>query len=276
MKIARSFVRSLASEANTTQPAMTHAITATTRKAARTRTRTVCPLRAAPARLVRSTERRGPRSSDLRYGNRSTKSRYRLSSSRPSADRRHRVTPASYVRCMRWNDITEDAPRFAEVAHRRLIDPGVLLVVTVRADGTPRLSPVEPLIVEGDLWLSMMWQSRKASDLRRDDRVLVHSTVTTREGAEGEVKMRGHAVDVDDLEVRARYCDAVAVLGWRPEEPWFHLFRIDIGDVALIRYAQSGDQYVARWPGRTEFVRRATGPTSVGPPQPIVDLFGRR
>jgi hypothetical protein len=85
-------------------------------------------------------------------------------------------------------------------------------------------------------------------DLRRDDRVLVHSTVATREGAEGEVKMRGRAVDVDDLGVRARYCDAVVVLGWRPEEPWFHLFRIDIDDVTLIRYAPSGDQYVARWP----------------------------
>jgi hypothetical protein len=168
----------------------------------------------------------------------------------------------------------EDAPRLAEVAHRRLIVPGVLLVVTVRRDGTPRLSPVEPMIVEGDLWLSMMWQSRKASDLRRDDRVLVHSTVASREGAEGEVKMRGRGVDVDDLEVRARYCDAVAVLGWRPEEPWFHLFRIDIDDVTLIRYAPSGDQYVARWPHQAEFVRRATGSTSVGPPEPVVDLFG--
>jgi Pyridoxamine 5'-phosphate oxidase len=175
---------------------------------------------------------------------------------------------------MRWNDLMRDAPRFAEVAHRRLIDPGVLLVATLRRDGTPRLSPVEPLIDEGDLWLSMMWQSRKASDLRRDDRVLVHSTATTREGAEGEVKMRGHAVEVDDLEVRAHYRDAVAVLGWRPEEPRFHLFRIGIDDVTLIRYAPSGDQYVARWPSRTEFVRRATDATSVGPPEPTIDLFG--
>jgi hypothetical protein len=74
--------------------------------------------------------------------------------------------------------------------------------------------------------------------------------------------------------VRARYGDAVAVLGWKPEEPRFHLFRIEIDDVTFIRYAQSGDQHVARWPRRSEFVRQATGSTSVGPPEPIVDLFG--
>ena len=72
------------------------------------------------------------------------------------------------------------------------------------------------------------------------------------------------------------HCDAVAILGWRPEEPWFHLFRIDIEDVTLIRYAPSGDQHVARWPSRTEFVRRETSATSVGSPEPVADLFDRR
>jgi hypothetical protein len=72
------------------------------------------------------------------------------------------------------------------------------------------------------------------------------------------VKLRGRAIAVDDLNARRRYCDAVAVLGWSPEEPWFHLFRVEIDDVTLIRYAQTGDQYVARWPDRAEFVRRAT------------------
>ncbi len=176
---------------------------------------------------------------------------------------------------MRWNDLNEDAPRLAELAQQRLIDPGVLLVVSIRRDGNPRLSPVEPLLLGGDVWLSMMWQSRKALDLLRDNRILVHSIVTTREGTEGEVKVRCRAIAVDNREIRARYCDAVAVLGWRPEEPWFHLFRIEIEDLTLIRYAPSGDQFVVRWPSRTEFVRRATSATSVGPPEPVDDLFAR-
>jgi Pyridoxamine 5'-phosphate oxidase len=189
---------------------------------------------------------------------------------------RIRVTRDPYSLRMRWEELSEREPRLAEVAHDRLIKPGVLLVATIRRDGTPRLSPVEPLIFEGDLWLSMMWQSHKAMDLLRDDRILLHSIITSREGGDGEVKLRGRAVAVDDRDVRARYCDAVSALGWRPEEPWFHLFRIGVEDLTLIRYAQSGDQHVVRWPTRTEFVRRETSATSVGPPEPDPDFFAER
>jgi Pyridoxamine 5'-phosphate oxidase len=174
---------------------------------------------------------------------------------------------------VRWEDVERQAPQLAGVMHDRLLGPGVLLVATIRLDGTPRLSPVEPLVLDGDLWLSMMWQSRKATDLLRDDRILVHSITTTREGGEGELKVRGSAQSINDPTLRRRYCDAVAVLGWRPEEPYFHLFRIDIADVTLVRYAPTGDQYVARWPAGTEFVRRETSPTSVGHAEPVVDLF---
>jgi hypothetical protein len=161
----------------------------------------------------------------------------------------------------------------AAFADDRLIAPGIVLVVTIRPDGAPRLSPVEPLVSDGELWLSMMWQSRKAVDLLRDDRILVHSVTTTRDGGEGEVKVRGSAIAIDDPATRARYCEAVAVLGWQPEEPYFHLFRVEIGNVTVIRYVPPGDQHVARWPEGTEFVRRATSPTSVGIEEPIVDLF---
>lgn len=175
---------------------------------------------------------------------------------------------------MRWDDLRRQAPRLVAFAHDRLIAPGVLLVVTIRPDGATRLSPVEPFVWEGELWLSMMWQSRKAIDLLRDDRILVHSITTTRDGSEGEVKLRGRAIAIDDRATRARYCDEVAVLGWQPEEPYFHLFRVEIGNVTVIRYAASGDQHVARWPSGDEFVRRATSPTSLGfDEEPVVDLL---
>jgi hypothetical protein len=175
---------------------------------------------------------------------------------------------------MHWSDLEQRAPRLAKVAHDRLVAPGVVLVVTLRTDGTPRLSPVEPLVLDGDIWLSMMWQSYKAADLQRDDRLLLHSIITSRDGANGEVKVRGRAVPIDDLGERARYCEAVSVLGWRPEEPLFHLFRVDIDDVTYIRYAPNGDQSVTRWPASVEFVRRETSATSVGEPEPITELLG--
>ncbi|MEP6528146.1 MAG: hypothetical protein ABJA86_13405 [Nocardioidaceae bacterium] len=83
---------------------------------------------------------------------------------------------------MRWAEMEQRQPRLAALGQRRLIDPGVLLVATIRGDGTPRLSPVEPFIMAGHLFLSMLWQSRKAADLVRDPRVLVHSIVTSRDG----------------------------------------------------------------------------------------------
>jgi hypothetical protein len=174
---------------------------------------------------------------------------------------------------VRWDDLRLQAPRLAAFAYDRLMGPRVLLVVTIRRDGAPRLGPVEPLVSDGELWLSMMWQSRKAIDLLRDDRILVHSITTTRDGNEGEVKVRGRAIPIDDPATRAHYRVEVAVLGWQPEEPYFHLFRVEIADVTFIRYTPAGDQHVARWPSRTEFVRRTTSPTSVGVEEPVVDLF---
>jgi hypothetical protein len=176
---------------------------------------------------------------------------------------------------MRWSDLEERQPRLAATARRRLVEPGVLLVVTVRADGSPRLSPVEPFVMEGRLLLSMMWGSLKAKDLQRDPRVLVHSIVTNRDGGEGELKVRGAAVAVDDREVQERYAAAVGQeLGWQPVVGRFHLFDVDLRHVTFIRYDhETGDQHVATWPPAKEFVRRGTGATTVGPPETVVDLL---
>ena len=65
----------------------------------------------------------------------------------------------------------------------------------------------------------------------------------------------------------------MAALGWQPVEPRFHLFVIDVADVTSIFYVGDGDQHVARWPAGTEFVRRATSPTSVDEPEPVRDLL---
>ncbi|HET6940159.1 MAG TPA: pyridoxamine 5'-phosphate oxidase family protein, partial [Nocardioides sp.] len=86
---------------------------------------------------------------------------------------------------MRWSELDERQPRLAAKARERLVEPGVLLVVSLRKDGTPRLSPVEPYVMDGRLLLSMLWQSRKARDLQRDPRVLVHGIVTGPDGGEG-------------------------------------------------------------------------------------------
>jgi len=176
---------------------------------------------------------------------------------------------------MRWSDIEHAQPRLAGLAQRSLIGPGVVLVATIRRDGTPRLSPVEPYVLDGDLWLSMMWQSAKARDLLRDPRILVHSVIASRDGAEGELKMRGAARAEHDQSVQRRYADAVAAdLGWNPQPGRFHPFAVDISHVTFISYNNAtGDQHVAMWPPAREFIRRATSATSVGDPEPVSDII---
>lgn len=176
---------------------------------------------------------------------------------------------------MRWTEFEAAAPRLARLGHERLLEPGVVLVGTIRRDGAPRISPVEPLVWDGDLWLSMLLGSYKAADLRRDPRILIHSIVTGRDGAAGEYKVRGGAIEESSRPVQAGYAEQVRDrLGWTPEPGRFHLFRIDLGDVTFIRYDEaSGDQFVTRWPSRQEFVRRGTSATSLGDPEAYRELL---
>jgi Pyridoxamine 5'-phosphate oxidase len=150
-----------------------------------------------------------------------------------------------------------------------------VLVATIRKDGTPRVSPVEPFVMDGILWLSMLWQSKKAADLLRDPRVLVHSVVTGRDGGEGEFKIRGTAGAEPDPAVQRRYAAEVAgSLGWSPDPGRFHLFAVSIEQVTFIRYDDAtGDQDVAMWPPAREFVRRGTSATSVGEPETVSDII---
>jgi hypothetical protein len=176
---------------------------------------------------------------------------------------------------MRWSEVEERQPGLAAVGRRLLIERGVVLVGTTRSDGTPRISPVEPFILDGELMLSMLWGSRKAADLLRDPRILVHSIVLSRDGADGEIKIRGTVRGEDDPVVQRRYAASVsASLGWSPEPGRFHLFVVRIENVVFIRYDDAtGDQYVCTWPPGREFVRRGTSATTVGDPEPIRDVL---
>src|ERR1700742_354471 len=106
---------------------------------------------------------------------------------------------------MQWSKLQARQPRLADAGRERLLGPGVVLVGTIRRDGTPRLSAVEPFVLDGELWLSMMPASQKVRDLDRDPRVLVHSVITQRDGGEGEYKVRGTVRSEADREVQQRY-----------------------------------------------------------------------
>ena len=153
---------------------------------------------------------------------------------------------------MTWQRFEEAAPETAAIAEEQL-GSGVALIGTIRRDGSPRISCVEPFVVDGNLYLGMMWQSRKALDLRRDPRLVLRNAICTSTGNEVELSLRGRAVEIHDPEVRRRYVEALADrISWK--EPHFHLFAVDVESAALIEYG-GGEQSVKLWPQNEEFRR---------------------
>jgi hypothetical protein len=147
---------------------------------------------------------------------------------------------------MRWVEFAQRCPELAALGEERLRRRELCLVGTLRRDGYPRISPVEPDFVDGDLMMGMMWRSPKALDLLRDPRCVVHSVVSDRHGTEGEFKLYGRAVDVQDQERRAHYRAAIrARIDWAPEEPNYHCFAIEVESAGFRIF--SPDDYGLAW-----------------------------
>jgi hypothetical protein len=175
---------------------------------------------------------------------------------------------------MRWSEISARQPALGAVADRLLIEPGVLLAGTIRRDGAARISGVEPLVLDGDLWLSMMSGSAKSRDLGRDPRVVLNSVITS-PSPPAEIKVRGTARVVTERDRQERYAVAVREqIGWQPVAGQFTLFIIEVADVTYIGSEPgTGAQHVARWPSGEEYIRPQLTPTSLGPPRPVSRLL---
>ena len=98
-----------------------------------------------------------------------------------------------------WNDFARTAPELAALnVQTRFEATGLGMLATLRKDGSPRISGIEPSFFEGELWLGMMDGSLKARDLQRDPRIALHNATVDKEVKEGDVKVSGLAVEVTD------------------------------------------------------------------------------
>ena len=97
---------------------------------------------------------------------------------------------------MTWQEFAQQDPELAALGQERLDRNGLVMVATLRKNGWPRISPVEPLFHNGQLYLGMMWRSRKALDLLRDPRCFIHNAVSDRMASEGEFKVYSRALDI--------------------------------------------------------------------------------
>jgi hypothetical protein len=145
-----------------------------------------------------------------------------------------------------WGGFAQAEPELARLGEERFAKTGLILLGTLRKNGFPRISPVDPLIHDGRLYLSMMWRSRKALDLLRDPRCVVHNTVTDKRGTEGDFKLYGVARDVQDEDEREAYCQALhQATGWRPETA-YHLFEIAVAEIGWFRASGDGETHEIR------------------------------
>ena len=130
---------------------------------------------------------------------------------------------------MRWDAFETACPEIATIARERFAADEVVLVGTLRSDGSPRISPNEPDFAAERLFISMMWRSKKALDLLRDPRVAVHSAPSDRMNEGGDVKLYGRVVDEHDPVVREAFREEIRRrIDWAPDEPDFHCFSVDV------------------------------------------------
>ncbi len=98
---------------------------------------------------------------------------------------------------MTWGEFELAAPELARRGRERLDAAGLALLGTIRRDGSPRISPVEPFFAEGRLLLGVMARSAKARDLAADPRCVLHSVVSEPNAGVPELKLFGRVEDVE-------------------------------------------------------------------------------
>ena len=90
-----------------------------------------------------------------------------------------------------WGDFAAACPDLAQRVRERFESHLHVVMATIRADGSPRLSGMEAPIRDGHLWLGMDSASVKARDLRRDPRFGLHSTPDDEDLAGGDARVDG-------------------------------------------------------------------------------------
>lgn len=156
-----------------------------------------------------------------------------------------------------WSEVEQAVPELSAAVREAFDAHKHKVLATLRSDGSPRLSGNEAVFRDGDVWLGMMHQSRKALDLRRDGRLELHSAPVDEELKHGDARLAGRAVEITDETMLRDFAAASAPDhdGMEPPEP-FHLFRVDVTDITLIRIGEPPDHLVIEtWSGDAGYKR---------------------
>lgn len=109
-----------------------------------------------------------------------------------------------------WGEFVGAAPKIAGIFARRHAATGNLcMLATLRSDGYPRISPIEPRVFERELWIVGMPGTTKFADLGRDPRFCLHTATVDTEVKDGDAKLWGLVRDVPDRALHQRWAEAL-------------------------------------------------------------------
>lgn len=145
-----------------------------------------------------------------------------------------------------WSAFAHEAPELASSVKARFEATGLAFMATLRRDGSPRLSGIEPLIDLGEVWLGMMDGSRKTADLERDPRLALHAASVDKDVADGDAKLAGAAVAATDDEFKA-FATALSAKGGDVPPGRFPLFRVDLYEASFLRPEPGSGCLDIRW-----------------------------
>jgi hypothetical protein len=146
-----------------------------------------------------------------------------------------------------WHELELAAPRIAQLGRQRLEATRVALLGTLREDGSPRISPVEPYLSQGHLLFGAMSWSLKTRDLLRDARCILHSAITAPDAGEAELKLYGRAIETP-AEIR----EGCSAGWWQTQAPGAAVvFALTIDQATLVEWNLQQGQMIARhWSAR--------------------------
>ena len=161
----------------------------------------------------------------------------------------------------RWQDVVDSEPDFAHAVKERFDAHKHKLLATLREDGSPRISGIETIFTDGDVWLGMMPGSLKLRDLQRDGRFALHTSSEDASEADpaawsGDAKFSGRAEEVHDTQVKRRVFAHGSTAGNPPDK--IPLFRLDLADVVRVHMGEPADHILVElWrPGQPLQVKK--------------------
>jgi hypothetical protein len=155
-----------------------------------------------------------------------------------------------------WNDVQSGAPGLAKDVRARFEATGLGYLATLRRDGSPRISGIEPWFGEGELWIGSMWQALKAKDLLHDPRFSLHAANIDKDVSEGDARISGVAEAITEDDARWRPAlDAFAhTTGHEVPPGEMHLLRLEPTEVVMLK--PNGDHLLIRTWNPTKGERR--------------------